>query len=157
MKSDEVIWRIILFPFSKPRKAVSPNIHKGYWMWETRDYKKVKRCKPPSQKSSKFLWHLKIVESPLNFSFMESLDRILQPIWCLAFVYHQNLELCHLLGKISSKYSPRQWRQFVITPRVTLGCKSSELGNLIKCSNKGIKWIKLNDLAINSLTQDIYK
>jgi hypothetical protein len=31
-------------------------------------------------------------------------------------------------------------------------CKGNEFSNLIKCLNKGINWIKLNDLAVNSLT-----
>ena len=30
------------------------------------------RCKPPSQKRRKWFWHLNIVESPLNSSFMDS-------------------------------------------------------------------------------------
>ena len=41
-------------------------------MWETRNWREVKRCKPLSQKRRKFFWHLTIVELSLNSSFIES-------------------------------------------------------------------------------------
>jgi hypothetical protein len=89
MKLMEMLSRVVLFTLSKYGQKINPFIHSRDNIRKTRNNRKIKRRKPPSQD----FVHFEPVESPIDSLTMESPGEIYAVRVCLVFVHHQRLDL----------------------------------------------------------------
>jgi hypothetical protein len=89
MKLMEMLSRVVLFTLSKYGKKINPFIHSRDNIRKTRNNRKIKRSKPPSQD----FFHFELVESPVDSLTMESPGERYVVRVCLVFVHHQRPDL----------------------------------------------------------------
>jgi hypothetical protein len=89
MKITEMLSKVVLFMLSKYGKIIALFIHSRDNIRKTRNNRKIKRSKPPSQD----FFHFELVESPINSLITEFPGEIFVVRVCLVFVHHQRPDM----------------------------------------------------------------